>query len=136
MAPQEQRIAIAQACGWTQCQPRASITDRPWLSGINPNPDKIVMVVPCDGSPPRAANESDYGFESLPDYLNDLNAMHKAEKSLDDAQFNNYRTKLSLVVGYRESPRYSTPGWRRRFVSATAAHRAEALLKTLSLWTP
>lgn len=60
-----------------------------------------------------------------PDYLNDLNAMHEAEKTLN-----------------RESGYHEIGGYGLYLValehnaSATAAHRAEAFLRTLDLWKP
>lgn len=52
MNPEAQRIAIAKACGWTHI-----VFDRGWKS-------------------------TDLGdFQAkIPDYLNDLNTMHEAEK--------------------------------------------------------
>ena len=63
----------------------------------------------------------------LPDYINDLNAMHEAEKVLMDYcdGWEDYCHKI-----------------KRHFVTsdgairATAAQRAEAFLKTLNLWKP
>ena len=71
----------------------------------------------------------------LPDYLNDLNAMHEAEKVFELAELNkypskigvgNYADKLANVVG-------GVPGCYAQ-LHATAAQRSEAFLKTLGLW--
>jgi hypothetical protein len=62
----------------------------------------------------------------LPDYLNDLNAMAKAEKSIGDK--NLYRKFLYLVVLDDPENIANEPAW------ATAAQRAEAFLRTLNLW--
>jgi hypothetical protein len=59
--------------------------------------------------------------EFTPDYLNDLNAMHEAEKVLNNVQRERYRTELV----------YSHAG---RDVFATAAQRAEAFLRTIGKW--
>ncbi len=64
----------------------------------------------------------------LPDYLNDLNAMHEAEKVLTDAQRKQYAELLLPMMG--------EPEWSYNDVFATAAKRAEAFLRTLNLWTP
>jgi hypothetical protein len=57
MTPEQQRIAIAKACGWT-------------------------------GSHPNCKHPFDDTFWiNFPDYLSDLNAMHKGLKS-QDAEFN------------------------------------------------
>jgi len=69
----------------------------------------------------------------LLDYLNDLNAMHAAEKSLNDENDHHYSEVLESVVGARLSSNNACD--MQRFRSATAAQRAEAFLKTLNLWT-
>lgn len=66
-------------------------------------------------------------FDGLPDYLNDLNAVHEAEKVLTDEQFWDYGRELSKVTGADFDDG-------RSVLSATAAERTEALLKTLRLW--
>jgi hypothetical protein len=60
---------------------------------------------------------------SLPDYLNDLNEMHEAEKILfaEQSEMCNYENRLNTMTG--------NWSW-----SATAAQRAEAFLKTFNLW--
>jgi hypothetical protein len=65
-----------------------------------------------------------------PDYLNDLNAIHKAVLKLDDLQAVEFCFALQKVVcgGYSM---VTGP----LVVNATAAQRCEALLKTLNLWT-
>jgi hypothetical protein len=92
MKPEQQRIAIAETCGWKPA-PRGR-----WK-----------------------LNERVERFK--PDYLNDLNAMHEAEKTLN-----------------RESGYHEIGGYGLYLValehnaSATAAQRAEAFLRTLNLW--
>ena len=61
-------------------------------------------------------------LEGIPDYLNDLNAIHEAEKVLNPSQEQLYFEKLHEVSGSLA------------FYRATAAQRAEAFLKTLNLW--
>ena len=61
----------------------------------------------------------------LPDYLNDLNAMHSAELTLSDKHAITFRciaTQMGVDRNYDP------------FIS-NAAQRAEAFLKTLNLWT-
>lgn len=64
----------------------------------------------------------------IPDYLNDLNAMHEAEKVLTDDQLWKYSVNLHSLV--KEDPN-NRESWQFR---ATAAQRAEAFLRTLGLW--
>jgi hypothetical protein len=56
MKPEKQRIAIAEACGWTV---------------IN---DSLCHITPDRNGEPQIA-----AIARLPDYLADLNAMHEAE---------------------------------------------------------
>lgn len=71
---------------------------------------------------------SNYIFvNDLPDYLNDLNAMHEVEKILPqwvDGSYKGTRYHYIHELGMIESP-----------VWATAAQRAESFLKTINKWT-
>lgn len=106
MDKEKQRIKIAEACGWKTASDSPNWTYyRPDARGWN---------------------------GELPDYLNDLNAMHEAEKVLTDEQDLEYSEFLALVVKARWGANNSCDMQRLR--SATAAQRAEAFLKTLNLW--
>ena len=107
MKPEQQRIAIAQACGWKLIE--ANLDYEPYWECPKGN-----MIAVNSGI-------------RFPDYLNDLNAMHEAEKTLDYNQMNRYQNiELSRFV-------HTETTW---ICSATAAQRAEAFLRTLNLWTP
>lgn len=68
---------------------------------------------------------SNYIFvNDLPDYLNDLNAMHEVEKILTRGQIEIYCEHLN--------PENYGIWWG---INATAAQRAEAFLKTINKWT-
>ena len=102
MSPEKQRIAIAEACGWTNCYVNTS----GFLMGFSPK---------------------EAYRDLLPDYLNDLNEMNDAEGILSEDQWwPRYYDNLADVVGGTY--------YQRCIVSATAAQRAEALLKTLGKW--
>ena len=109
MNEQEQRIAIAEACGW---------------SGPN-NPRTREQV--ATWTKPEIWMNSPYGelgfITDCPDYLNDLNAMREAEKVLTAKQWDDYGVELEC-----------TPYVIQNWIHATAAKRAEAFLKTLNLW--
>ncbi len=110
MTPEAQRIAIAEACGWTQ----------------------IESCTCCDGvsrgyQPTPGAHK-----KHLPDYLNDLNAMHDAEKVLTNEQDLEYSEALEQVVKGRFVTNNAED--MRRLRSATAAQRAEAFLRTIGKW--
>ena len=70
----------------------------------------------------RADSNSGWNFDDLPDYLNDLNAMHEAEKTLhtDGGLWGAY-------CGYlvKDGSWFNT-------VHATASQRAEAFLKAIN----
>jgi hypothetical protein len=61
-------------------------------------------------------------LQATPDYCNDLNAMHEAEKALSEER-NHYIDILGTM--YSDS-------W--EFATATARQRAEAFLRTLGKW--
>lgn len=105
MTPEQQRIAIAEACGWTRC--------------VCGDPECGAWFAP-DASP-------DDPCLGPPDYLNDLNAMHEAEMMLNRKQYLNYVTELGYVVGNTGVEYYD-------LIRATAAQRAEAFLRALGKW--
>lgn len=104
MDKEKQRIKIAEACGWTHVEKEegGAIYGCP---AIKPMFDSCRLF-------------------AIPDYLNDLNAMHKAESTMGDPQlWMEYEDNLAKVMNH--------VGW---VWHATAAQRAEAFLKTLNLW--
>ena len=99
MTPEQQRIAIAEACGWKP--------DKRGLGWLSP-----------------------HGYYSPePDYLNDLNAMHEAEKIIPRQLFHvdywqkGYGRFQQILSGLTITP-----------YSATASQRAEAFLRTIGKW--
>lgn len=127
MSPEQQRIAIAEACGatWWHYVPHKCNDIRLWM------PDRLIWlesdtrwekvgnapakIIPC------------VTLERVPDYLNSLDAMHEAEKALSRdgpiSQRETYESHLVLLCkGHSNS------------VSATATQRAEALLRTICKW--
>ena len=109
MTDEEMRVAIAEACG---------------------------EVVESWNGKPRLKALTPHGVSrDLPDYPNDLNAMHEAEKILTFEQWRHYSDKLMCAVrdsdltlnGSNIEARYKTP-------HATARQRAEAFLKVFGLW--
>jgi len=97
MTDSEINIAIAEVCGWKSVQ----------------------VVFPDNHEWYRNAEKKEIcRKEDLPDYCNDLNAMHEAEKTLTYEQRYEYAKHF---IDYE-------------IVFATARRRAEAFLKTLNLW--
>ena len=98
MTPEVQRIAIAEACGWTSCR---IIHGDPMGYPVNV-PDQLIVI---------------------PNYLNDLNAMHEAEKGLTNEQ-------LEVYCNILHKPNHGVY-WA---IHATASQRAEAFLRTIGKW--
>jgi hypothetical protein len=63
-------------------------------------------------------------LSEMPDYPNDLNAMHEAENLMTEAQKYRYDTVLENRTKYHSDP----PRWRW---NATARQRAEAYVKVM-----
>jgi len=116
MTPERQRIAIAEACGWTWKQ--GNHTDFLWH---DPN-DKSHSSFCKERSPLGCITD-------LPDYLTDLNAMHEAEKMLETGLRGRYLLNLEQTTNNTEQKAWPE-------VTATAAQRAEAFLRTLNLYIP
>lgn len=118
MTPEAQRIAIAEACGWTATKNLGSfggfVAKTP--GGLNLWDDHL-------GATARDAIEA-----NCPDYLNDLNAMHEAEKVLIGTNIDIYVANLGGCI--------DEPTAEDEFcvLHATAAQRAEAFLRTLGKW--
>ena len=130
MSPEKQRIAIAMACGHTfEWQ---GDTGSLWVVA----PNRLILDVRFPNKHSREETLNDSG-QSLPDYLNDLNAMHLAESVLTYDQTETYQNGLANMV--RGQPFEGYCHWSdigSVFVAhASAPQRAEAFLKTLSLWT-
>ena len=67
----------------------------------------------------------DNQIHGLPDYLNDLNACNEMEQVLTSGEREEFKNILEVVCA-------GTTQWDR--ISATAAQRAEAFLKTIGKW--
>ena len=118
MTPEAQRIKIAEACPTAirRISRYSKLTD-----------SQIVTWDVYNG-----------GQEWLPcrdnDPLRDLNAMHEAEKVLTETQIVVFRNTLGLLCGGVREDDGGTFVSHSEAIHATAAQRAEALLRTLRLW--
>lgn len=101
MTDNEINAAIAEACGWTN---------------IN-----------SAGKAGRAPNADYIGYEFIPDYCNDLNAMHNAEGLLSESQWQDF-------VDHLVNDWSSLPDPWKEVCHATAKEKAKAYLKTLGKW--
>jgi hypothetical protein len=88
---------------------------------MNPEQQRIEIA--------KACGEGHHHLRNLPDYLNDLNAMHEAEKVLTEKQRMNYSDYTYDIACESQK---QTGKW--TWISLTAAQRAEAFLRTLNLW--
>ena len=118
MTPEQQRIAIAEACGWTEIEPCTC----------------------CDGVS-RGYNPTPGAHKKhLPDYVNDLNAMHAVEEHaihnlMDADEWSEYGMLLKrshphglFLNGEVDYHDLAT------VCHATATQRAEAFLRTIGKW--
>ena len=106
MTNEQINIAIAEACGWR-------------IAG-RVLPEYKESATACWIRP----NGDEWQEESLPDYCNDLNAMHEAEKVLLSGYWLRYCECLTYLLGKSV---YAS-------VHAIARDRAEAFLRTLGKW--
>lgn len=108
LTAEEKRVMIATARGWTKVD---------------------VYEWNHEGRKPRQW----HCLEALPDYLSDLNAMHKAEKALTTQQHYTFRVNLwSLTDCSQDRSWHGVNGeeHNRRYCSAAAEQRADAFLLT------
>lgn len=109
MTTDQQRIAIATACGWTTKHKGL------WVESL-----KI--------------------YAALPNYLNDLNAMHEAEQVLTYEQKEQFVFWLNHI--HPSADIHHSDGQKDfrlevfSLVHSPASQRAEAFLRTLNLWQP
>lgn len=121
MTSTEIRIALAEWDGWEYHEPTSETGD---------------IEVYCKGSLGVRPRE-------LPDYPNDLNAVHELEKKLNPQQESIYVERLSALImseAYRMEDDANNRWLKSELSStdstyrATASQRCEALLRTLNLW--
>ena len=112
MTPEQMRIKIAEACGWTDC--------------------KIIGNTRQFGIPPCNVNAGD-NYRLLPDYLNDLNACHEMEKMLNEDQREIYAQILTGMSLCDRDGRMDWGGVFDEVAHVTATQRCEAFLTTLKL---
>ena len=110
MNPEQQRVAIAEACGWTVTH---------WK--VNP----FDVIATKDGT--------EYLLKHLPDYLNDLNAMHDVEKTVFRSSNLWQKFVFELIETSGGSGMCELDGL-CCLARATAAQRAEAFLRTIGKW--
>ena len=119
MKPEQQRIAIAEACGWTRCE---------YVESIG-----LAKGFPPLNNPPSYGTYEN-GMAQLPDYLNDLNAMHEAEQTFWQKYWESrydFVDKLARIISPTHGHHLQSG---LDLLDATAAQRAEALSRTINQW--
>ena len=124
MSPEAQRIAIAEACGYSD------VRMQEWES-VDIESRSIAFGIELQGT---LNGERKF----VPDYFGDLNAMHEAEKVLTNYQ-HEQRGKWILEIMNETAVGYVSDYASRlrslsRVASATATQRAEAFLRTIGKW--
>lgn len=102
MTEKDKRIVIAEFCGYKRNDLPGQFWDTPHKQGINPY----------------------LAYSELPDYLNDLNAMHGAIMKLTKEQLREYRKNIQTILSPDCVGGLSA-------IDATAAQRAEAFLRAI-----
>lgn len=108
MKPEDINRAIAEHLGW-RCQRHVSDENKAWAT--------MCWI--------RPGNE-EWQQEQIPNYAEDLNAMHEAEKTLTDEDFEQHYGPFLGAAAHARS--------RRALICATAAQRAEAFVRTIGKW--
>lgn len=104
MTEEQINVAIAEHCGFT---------DIMWPTGFH---QKM-----SDEKSKQAGGR--WRFQ-IPDYCDDLNAMHEAEKTFSAEQQSDYLAYCTDMTG----------GWYELLLMLPARQRAEAFLKTIGKW--
>jgi hypothetical protein len=128
MSDEQIRIAIAEACGW-----RRQISESAILGIIS------TQWFKPDGTKAHPHEVSGNALGYTPDYPNDLNAMHEAEKNLGNGQHEKYESHIQNIL-IKEELKWMSGG-KNKIVSseryiwhAVARQRAEAFLRTIYKW--
>lgn len=107
MTKEAQRIAIAESLGWTRVKPHTGLS---WGADAK----EKTWVYP----------------HQLPDYLNDLNEMNEAEKTLTPEQSSQMVCEVSKMhIGTGSFYTFNSA-----LLHASASQRAESFLRTIGKW--
>lgn len=119
MTKENQHIAIAEANGLFRLKPLRRTTRKGDESSSG------VVLWYCDSHPWDGPE-----YSKVPNYTEDLNAMHRVELKLPADKRDIYMDFLAKIV--EKQCRSARTYWLA--INATAAERAEAFLKTFNLW--
>lgn len=124
MTQEEKRIKLAALEGWKF--PQGNKANGPFV--IKPNGEHL-----WHDDDPVGVHQA-LSWKYIPDYFNDLNAVHKLEKTLNDDQA---WKQACIIADYKQRPG-DLPLFSRSevltLIGASPAERAEAIGKVLNLW--
>ena len=121
MTNEEINIEIAEFCGWRKIreQDYQPFGTNEYIHG----PSQVLVGIHPE------SDVDDIEYEVIPDYCNDLNEMHEAEKTLSRGQnyhqlygFGFYVNTLTQIC------------YQQHILTATASQRAEAFVRTIDKW--
>lgn len=123
LSQEEKRIKIAEACGWEDCCKGGELEEN--FKYFNTFEGCAAGLIP-----PQEVGQQWY--EKLPDYFNDLNAIAQADTQAPQE----YAAILRVIVAEAHHIKADDADCLsdNAFVKATAAQRAEAFGRVLSLW--
>jgi hypothetical protein len=112
MTNEQINVAIAEACGW------------------NPPPEEIENITHGGG---KFMPSEEWRKSHIPNYCNDLNAMHEVEETLKGMNKAEFAVQLTKSSG-KDWPDGKVAAGSFAHIHATALQRAEAFLRTLGKW--
>jgi len=121
MKPKAQRIAMAELEGWEHMEAKELSPSERIVYGEKWWRNPIEKTIACE--------------DNIPDYLNDLNAVHEVEKSLSTLNQSFFANELYDITNTGVDEEMAvTHDFFSSCVMATAAQRTEALLRTMGKW--
>lgn len=117
MTKEKQRIVIAEFCGAKHVQ---FLGKKAWTFEGYPNPENLLCPM-----------EHGECLIDVPNYPEDLNAMHEAECHLKVGQVESFVEELMGLIPKSEYGPRDRLFW---FCHATASQRSEAFVKTIGKW--
>lgn len=120
MSPEAQRVAIAEALGWSNCHFGHAA---PGFAKLDRDQKEWVGIHPINKQYPPETS-----LWVIPDFCNDLNACHIFE-NLNSSGWLAYEVALTEVI-----TRDHGECTKRHLINAEAAQRAEAFLRAKGLW--
>ncbi len=123
MSPDAQRITIAEERGWRTSE--CTVCGAPGHVAYSPNGAVFYAEASCLRSAALV--------RVIPDYLNDLNAIHEAEPTILTSRLMLAEWERHIrAITLRDAAEGS--GLYERIIRATAAQRCEAFLRTIGQW--